>query len=93
MKPESTLTESQTAVFRPESNILNIPVEIEVIIGSKRLKIEEVLELVEGSIIRLNKSVSEPADIAVNGKVLARGNIIVIEDDSTQLGVVITEIL
>lgn len=76
-----------------KSNILNIPVVLEIKIGSARLTIDKVSKLSEGSVIPLNKKIGEPAELSVNGRVLAHGNIIVVEEGSTQLGIVITEII
>ncbi|MDP2357362.1 MAG: FliM/FliN family flagellar motor switch protein [Beijerinckiaceae bacterium] len=81
------------SVDRYGSNLLNIPVDIEVIIGTTRLTIDKILGLTEGSIVSLKKTVGEPAEVSVNGKVLAHGNVIIIGDDSSQLGVIITKIL
>lgn len=75
------------------SNIFNIPVTVEVIIGKTRLTIDKVSQIIEGSVIPLNKKLGEPAEISVNGRILAHGNIILLEEDPTQFGVVITKIV
>lgn len=93
MISEKSSMDIDISVDRYGSNLLNIPVDIEVIIGTTRLTIDKILGLTEGSIVSLKKTVGEPAEVSVNGKVLAHGNVIIIGDDSSQLGVIITKIL
>lgn len=70
--------------------LMDIPLEISVELGRIRMKVKDVVELGSGSIIELNKSAGEPVDILVNGRLVAHGEVVVIEDN---FGVRITEIL
>lgn len=70
--------------------ILDVPLQISVELGKTRRKIQEILELSPGSIIELDKMAGEPVDILVNGKIIANGEVVVIDDT---FGVRITDIL
>ena len=70
--------------------ILDIPLEVWVEIGRTRMTINELLKLTQGSIIELNKLAGEPVEIYVNGKLMGRGEVVVVND---RFGVRLTEIL
>lgn len=70
--------------------LLDIPLEISVELGRVRMFVKEVLDLGTGSIVEIDKAAGEPVDVLVNGRVVARGEVVVIEDN---FGVRITEIL
>ena len=69
--------------------ILDVPLEITVELGRTRKSIKDILELTNGSIVELDKLAGEPVDIQVNGKFLAKGEVVVIDEN---FGVRITEI-
>ncbi len=81
-------------VHRDESQGLNllmdIPMEITVELGRVRMLLKDVVELGTGSIVEIEKAAGEPVDVLVNGRPVARGEVVVIEDN---FGVRITEIL
>jgi flagellar motor switch protein FliN/FliY len=68
----------------------DIPLEISVELGRVRMLVKEVVELGTGSVVEIDKAAGEPVDVLVNGRVVARGEVVVIEDN---FGVRITEIL
>lgn len=70
--------------------LLDIPLEISVELGRMKMLVKDVVELGAGSIVEIEKSAGEPVDILVNGRLVARGEVVVIEDN---FGVRITEIL
>ena len=70
--------------------IMDIEVEVTVELGRTRMKIKDVLALGEGSVVELDKLVGEPMEIYANDKLIARGEVVVIEED---FGVRITEIV
>ncbi|MGQ9791684.1 MAG: flagellar motor switch protein FliN [Armatimonadota bacterium] len=70
--------------------ILDVPLELTVELGRKRMFIKEVLELTVGSIVELDRVAGEPVDVLVNGRIMARGEVVVIEDN---FGIRITEII
>lgn len=70
--------------------LLDIPLEISVELGRIKMLVKDVLDLGTGSIVEIDKAAGEPMDILVNGRLVARGEVVVIEDN---FGVRITEIL
>lgn len=70
--------------------IMDVPLEVSVVLGRARLNIKEILNLGTGSLIELNKLAEEPVEILVNGKAVAQGEVVVIDEN---FGVRITSIV
>ncbi len=70
--------------------IMDLPLEVVVELGHAKILINDLLQIGQGSVIELNKQVGEPLDVLVNGKLVARGEVVVVKD---RFGVRITEIL
>ena len=70
--------------------LMDIPLEISVELGRVKMLVKDVVELGTGSIVEIDKAAGEPVDVMVNGRVVAKGEVVVIEDN---FGVRITEIL
>lgn len=70
--------------------ILDVGLELSVELGRTQKRIKEILEFTAGSIIELDKLAGEPVDIMVNGKLLAKGEVVVIDEN---FGVRVTEII
>lgn len=70
--------------------LLDIPLELSVELGRVSLLVQDVVDLSAGSIVELERAAGEPVDVLVNGRLVARGEVVVIEDN---FGVRITEIL
>lgn len=70
--------------------ILDIPLDVSAELGRTRLLINELLQLGQGSVIELNKLAGEPLEIYVNGKLVARGEAVVINE---KFGVRLTDII
>lgn len=70
--------------------IKNVPLEVTVELGRTLKSIQEILDFAPGTIIELNKIAGEPIDVLVNGKYVAKGEVVVIEES---FGIRITEIL
>ena len=73
--------------------VLRIPVEVQVVLGSAVMPVANLIKLDRGSVIPLDHRVGEPVDIVVNGRVVARGEVVVAEDDSSRFAVSLTEIV
>ncbi|WP_297322975.1 flagellar motor switch protein FliN [uncultured Bartonella sp.] len=73
--------------------IMSIPVEVQVVLGGTTMPVATLMELGRGAVITLDKQIGDPVDIVVNGRVIARGEVIVMEDDSSRFGVSLTEII
>ncbi|HBK81596.1 MAG TPA: flagellar motor switch protein FliN [Nitrospinae bacterium] len=70
--------------------IMDLPLEMVVELGRTKMLINDLLQIGQGSVIELNKQVGEALDILVNGKLVARGEVVVVKD---KFGVRITEVL
>jgi flagellar motor switch protein FliN/FliY len=70
--------------------LLDIPLEVSVELGRVTMLIRELLEVGTGSIVELQKAAGEPVEVLVNGRLIARGEVVVVEDN---FAVRITEIL
>jgi flagellar motor switch protein FliN len=72
------------------SRLHDVPVELAVEVGRTQMTIREALELGPGSIVTLNRLAGEPVDLLVNGKPIARGEVVVIDEE---FGLRVTEVL
>lgn len=70
--------------------ILDVPLDVTVELGKTRKTIKEILELNQGAIIQLDKLAGEPVDLMVNGKLIAKGEVVVIDEN---YGIRITAII
>ena len=70
--------------------IMDVPLEVSVVLGRTRKSIKEILEFAPGTIIELDKLAGEPIDVMVNQKLVAKGEVVVIEES---FGIRITEII
>lgn len=70
--------------------IMDVPLQVTVELGRTRKLIREILELAPGSVVELDKLAGEPVDILVNGKIVAKGEVVVIDEN---FGVRITGIV
>jgi flagellar motor switch protein FliN/FliY len=85
-------TAPQNPVMQPENIdlIMDVPLEVTVELGRTSKSIKEILEFSPGTIIELNKLAGEPIDVLVNGKFVAKGEVVVIEES---FGIRVTEII
>jgi flagellar motor switch protein FliN len=67
-----------------------VPVDLSVEIGRARMSVGETLELREGSVVTLDRMAGEPVDLLVNGTPIARGEVVVIDE---QFGLRLTQVL
>jgi flagellar motor switch protein FliN/FliY len=73
--------------------IMDIPIDVQIVLGSSRMQVSGLMNLAEGAIIALDKKIGEPVEITVNGRRIARGEITVLENDDTRFGVKLIEVL
>jgi flagellar motor switch protein FliN/FliY len=85
-------TMPQQSVVQPENIglIMDVPLEVTVELGRTSKSIKEILDFSPGTIIELNKLAGEPIDVLVNGKFVAKGEVVVIEES---FGIRVTEII
>lgn len=87
--------EFDTDVMGDELNLTldavqEIPVEISVVLGRSNMPVNQLLKLGRGAVIELDRKVGEPIDILVNNRLVARGEVVVVED---RIGITMTEII
>ena len=70
--------------------IMDVPLEVTVELGRTKKSIKEILEFAPGTIVELDKIAGEPIDVLVNGKMVAKGEVVVIEES---FGIRITDIV
>jgi flagellar motor switch protein FliN/FliY len=70
--------------------VLDVPVSLTIELGGCQLPMREVLQLTIGSVIQLDKAADAPVELSINGKLIARGEVVVIEE---RFGVKITEVI
>lgn len=70
--------------------VYDIPVQVTVVLGRTSMQVNQLLKLGRGAVIELDKKVGEPIDIFVNNRLVAKGEIVVVED---RIGVTMTEII
>jgi len=70
--------------------ILDIPLDVSVELGKVKMPVNELLQLGQGSIIELVKSVGEPLDIYVNNKLIAKGEVVILDE---KFGVRVADII
>jgi flagellar motor switch protein FliN/FliY len=74
------------------SLIMDIPVELQIVLGSTEMAVSDLIGLQKGSTVALNRRVGEPVDVMVNGRRIARGEITVLENDPSRFGIKLTEV-
>jgi len=82
--------ETNEAVSRDIDFLLDIPVEITVQLGTSRMLIKELLQLGQGSVVELDKLAGEPMEILANSRLIARGEVVVVNE---KFGVRLTDII
>lgn len=70
--------------------ILDIPMQVTVQVGSTRMVIRELLQLGQGSVIELEKLAGEPMEVLVNNKLVARGEVVVVNE---KFGIRLTDVI
>lgn len=100
MQPDVNVQNVQFQAFNPMANlamqqenielIMDVPLEVSVVLGRTRKSIKEILEFGPGTIIELDKLAGEPIDVMVNQKLVAKGEVVVIEES---FGIRISEII
>ncbi|MDO1558181.1 flagellar motor switch protein FliN [Brevundimonas sp. 2R-24] len=83
----SEAAEKTAADLQP---VFDVPVNISAVLGKSHISVAQLLKLGRGSVLELDRKVGEAIDIFVNNRLVARGEVVVVED---RLGVTMTEII
>jgi flagellar motor switch protein FliN/FliY len=86
-----------SALFNAESNkeldievMFDVPVKISVVLGKTDMSIDQLLHLENGNIIELERKIGEDVDVYVNGRIIAKGEIVIVDEN---IGITLTEII
>jgi flagellar motor switch protein FliN/FliY len=87
-------SESRAAAAAPLveqlSAVYDVPVQLSVVLGRATMRINQLVRLGRGAVVELDRKVGDPVDILVNNRLVARGQVTVIED---RLGITLTEVV
>jgi flagellar motor switch protein FliN/FliY len=70
--------------------VFDIPVQVSAVLGKSTMEVQQLLKLGRGAVVELDRKVGEAIDIYVNNRLVARGEVVVLED---RLGITMTEII
>ena len=70
--------------------VFDIPVQVSAVLGKSRIQVSQLMKLGRGAVVELDRKVGEAIDIYVNNRLVARGEVVVVED---RLGITMTEII
>ena len=73
--------------------VMDIPIDMQIVLGNSRLPVAGLMNLAEGSLIALDRRIGEPVDILVNGRHFGRGEITVLDGEDTRFGVRLIEVM
>ena len=92
-EPTLPAAEPRVGDGRNLDSILRIPVLVQVVLGSATMPVANLMKLGRGAVVPLDHRVGEPVDVMVNGRVIARGEIVIVEEDNSRFGVSLTEVV
>lgn len=72
--------------------VMDVPVTMEVILGSTTMTVANILKLGRGAVVKLDTKVGDPVDVVVNGRIVARGEIVVIDKEEQRFGITLTDV-
>ena len=73
--------------------IMNIPVDVQIVLGTAEMSVSDLMALQKGSTVALDRRIGEPVDVVVNGRKIACGEITVLESDPSRFGIKLTQII
>lgn len=88
--PAATNEAARDKIAADLKPVFDVPVSVQAVIGRTTIEVSKLLELGEGSVLELDRRVGEAIDIYVNSRLVARGEVVVVDD---RLGVTMTEII
>jgi flagellar motor switch protein FliN/FliY len=72
--------------------LMKIPVKVQVVLGTVKLPVAKVMELGRGAVLALGQKLGEPVSLMVNGREIARGEVVILDEETGELGISLTEI-
>ena len=91
VQADEELLEAAGAIDNPNLDvILGIPIQVSLELGRTKMDLRDLMQLGQGSVVELNRLVDEPMDVLVNGKLIAHGEVVVIDN---KFGIRLTDIV
>jgi flagellar motor switch protein FliN/FliY len=85
--------EEAAAPARNLEMVMRIPVTMKIVLGSATMPVANLVKLGRGAVIPLDRRVGEPVDVVVNGRVVARGEVVVVDEGTSRFGIKLTEVV
>ncbi|KQT86382.1 hypothetical protein ASG48_05310 [Aurantimonas sp. Leaf443] len=73
--------------------IMDIPVTMQVVLGTAVMPVANLVKLGRGAVVKLDTNIGDPVDLIVNGRIVARGEVVVLETEESRFGITLTEIV
>jgi flagellar motor switch protein FliN len=89
--PGSPGAERPPSVPRDLEAVYDIPVQVSAVLGRATMQVSQLLKLGRGAVVELDRKLGEAVDIYVNNRLVARGEVVMVEDN--RLGITMTEIV
>ena len=89
-RPEGMTSAASGAPLNDIQRVLDIPVQLSVELGRKKVPIKQVLQLAQGSIVELDALAGDPMDVLVNGYLVAQGEVVVVNN---KFGIRLTDVV
>src|SRR5579872_4466518 len=90
--PNAPAGASRDGVVNYET-ILKIPVTVQVVLGTTTMPVASLMKLGRGAVVALDQRVGEPVNVVVNGRIVARGEVVVVDEATSRFGASLTEIV
>ncbi len=91
LNPMEAAAPRQTGSGRDLEAVYDIPVQVSAVLGRATMQVSQLLKLGRGAVVELDRKLGEAVDIYVNNRLVARGEVVMVEDN--RLGVTMTEIV
>jgi flagellar motor switch protein FliN/FliY len=89
-EPQDVVVDGEDKSATDLAPVFDVPVNISAVLGKAHMSVAQLLKLAQGSVLELDRKVGEAIDIYVNNRLVARGEVVVVDD---RLGVTMTEII
>jgi flagellar motor switch protein FliN/FliY len=90
LDPAAASGNDRVVTQRDLEAVYDVPVKVSAVLGTTQMQVKNLLRLGRGAVIDLDRKVGEPVDIYVNNRLVARGEVVVVDD---RLGITMTEII
>ncbi|MDZ4843313.1 MAG: FliM/FliN family flagellar motor switch protein [Hyphomicrobium aestuarii] len=78
---------------RGHEAIMRIPVSVQIVLGAVRIPVSKLMGMTRGSIIPLDRKIGDLVDVVVNDRIVARGEVVVIDEATDKFGVAVREVV